>query len=154
MKCSYRANHNDSSKYNYLLSLCPIANLSISLDAHQFGAFRPNIHHGEASKAGQTNHPWFSLTACIPARQPTMIDPKILDDISSKVSQNLPKGLQAMQNDLQHNLRSGLESALAKLNLVTREEFDVQAAVLARTRAKLEALEKQVAELEKILGNK
>ncbi|WP_456447521.1 ubiquinone biosynthesis accessory factor UbiK [Thiolapillus sp.] len=83
-----------------------------------------------------------------------MIDPKILDDISSKVSQNLPKGLQAMQNDLQHNLRSGLESALAKLNLVTREEFDVQAAVLARTRAKLEALEKQVAELEKILGNK
>ncbi len=58
-----------------------------------------------------------------------------------------------MQNDLQRNLRSGLESALARLNLVTREEFDVQAAVLARTREKLEALEKQVAELEKALNN-
>ncbi|WP_456373929.1 accessory factor UbiK family protein [Thiolapillus sp.] len=82
-----------------------------------------------------------------------MIDPKILDDISSKVAQTLPGGLQAMQNDLQRNLRSGLESALARLNLVTREEFDVQAAVLARTREKLEALEKQVAELEKALNN-
>jgi BMFP domain-containing protein YqiC len=81
-----------------------------------------------------------------------MIDPKILDDISSKVAQTLPKGLQAMQNDLQHNLRSGLESALAKLNLVTREEFDVQTAVLARTREKLEALEKQVADLEQLLN--
>ena len=83
-----------------------------------------------------------------------MIDPKILDELSGKVAQTLPKGLQAMQNDLQHNLRSGLESALARLNLVTREEFDVQAAVLARTREKLEALEKQVAELEKKLGNR
>lgn len=83
-----------------------------------------------------------------------MIDPKILDDISSKVSSTLPKGLQALQNDLQHNLRSGLETALSKLNLVTREEFDVQQAVLMRTRAKVEALEKQVAELEAILKNK
>lgn len=83
-----------------------------------------------------------------------MIDPKILDDISSKVSSTLPKGLQALQNDLQHNLRSGLETALSKLNLVTREEFDVQQAVLMRTRAKVDALEKQVAELEEILKNK
>jgi BMFP domain-containing protein YqiC len=83
-----------------------------------------------------------------------MIDPKILDDISSKVSSALPKGMQALQNDLQHNLRSGLETALSKLNLVTREEFDVQQAVLMRTRAKVDALEKQVAELEEILKNK
>ncbi|WP_457667909.1 accessory factor UbiK family protein [Thiolapillus sp.] len=82
-----------------------------------------------------------------------MIDPKILDDISSKVSSNLPKGLQAMQSDLQRNLKTGLEAALGKLNLVTREEFDVQQAVLMRTRAKVEALEKQLAELEKMSGN-
>ncbi|HEC07869.1 accessory factor UbiK family protein [Thiolapillus sp.] len=83
-----------------------------------------------------------------------MIDPKILDDISSRVSNSLPQGLQALQSDLQHNLRTGLESALSKLNLVTREEFDVQQAVLMRTRTKVEALEKQVAELEKILENR
>ena len=83
-----------------------------------------------------------------------MIDPKILDELSGKVAQTLPKGLQAMQNDLQHNLRSGLESTLARLKLVTREEFDVQAAVRARTREKLEALEKQVAELEEMLENR
>ena len=83
-----------------------------------------------------------------------MIDPKILDDISSRVSSSLPQGLQALQSDLQHNLRTGLESALSKLNLVTREEFDVQQAVLMRTRTKVEALEKQVAELEKILENR
>ncbi len=83
-----------------------------------------------------------------------MIDPKILDDISTKVSSTLPKGLQALQNDLQHNLRSGLETALSKLNLVTREEFDVQQAVLMRTRAKVDALEQQVAELEAILKKK
>ena len=83
-----------------------------------------------------------------------MIDPKILDDISSKVSNTLPKGLQALQSDLQYNLRTALESALTRLNLVTREEFDVQRAVLMRTREKIQALEKQVAELEKMLENR
>ena len=83
-----------------------------------------------------------------------MIDPNILDDISSRVAGTLPKGLQALQNDLQHNLRSGLEAGLNKLNLVTREEFDIQQAVLMRTRAKIDRLEKQVSELEKMLQNK
>ena len=83
-----------------------------------------------------------------------MIDPKILNDISSKVGDTLPKGLQALQNDLQHNLHSGMETMLGKLNLVTREEFDIQQAVLMRTRAKIETLEKQVSELEKMLKNK
>lgn len=82
-----------------------------------------------------------------------MIDPKILDGISSKISGNLPKGLQVLQKDLQRNLHSGMEGALSKLNLVTREEFDVQQAVLMRTRAKIEAMEKQIAELEKNLQN-
>ena len=80
-----------------------------------------------------------------------MLDPKILDDISSKLSSTLPKGIQALQNDVQNNLRSGLESALGRLNLVTREEFDIQTAVLERTRSKVEALEARVRELEKLL---
>lgn len=77
-----------------------------------------------------------------------MLDPKILDEISSKVASNLPKGLHALQDDLQYNLRSTINAALNKLNLVTREEFDVQQAVLARTRSKVEALESRVKELE------
>ena len=53
-----------------------------------------------------------------------------------------------MQRDIEKNLHSVLQSALAKLDLVTREEFEVQSAVLARTRQKLEDLEKRVAALE------
>ncbi len=94
---------------------------------------------------------WPNLQQCFRA---PMIDPKILNDISSKVGDTLPKGLQALQNDLQHNLHSGMESMLGKLNLITREEFDIQQAVLMRTRAKVEALEKQVFALEKMLENK
>jgi len=55
---------------------------------------------------------------------------------------------QSPAKDLERNLRALLTSAFSRLDLVTREEFDVQREVLARTRAKLEALEAQVAELE------
>ncbi len=61
----------------------------------------------------------------------------------------MPASLQGLQDDFESNVRSGLESGLRKMNLVTREEFDIQAAVLLRTREKLEALEKLVAKLEK-----
>jgi len=54
-----------------------------------------------------------------------------------------------MQGDIENNIHSLLQSSLNKMNLVTREEFDVQSAVLQRTREKLEKLEKQVAQLEK-----
>ncbi len=77
-----------------------------------------------------------------------MLNPKIFDDLSRRLADGLPQGVQNMQKDIERNLRSGLESALARLNLVTREEFDVQQAVLQRTRAKLDALETRVAELE------
>ena len=77
-----------------------------------------------------------------------MLDPKHLDDLAQRLSGSLPKGLQALQQDINRNLRASLEGGLAKLDLVTREEFDVQAAVLARTREKLEKLEALVAELE------
>ena len=75
-----------------------------------------------------------------------MIDAKVIDDISRRIAGNVPSGLQFLQEDLKKNIRSAVEASLSHLNLVTREEFDVQTKVLARTRAKLEALEKQLKE--------
>ncbi len=60
----------------------------------------------------------------------------------------LPRNLFALQEDLEKNLRAALSGAFERMNLVTREEFEVQAVLLARTRTRLEALEKRVAELE------
>lgn len=77
-----------------------------------------------------------------------MQDPKFFDDLSRKLADSLPSGVQALRDDVEHNLRSALEAALAKLNLVTREEFEVQRAVLQRSRERLEGLEKRIAELE------
>jgi BMFP domain-containing protein YqiC len=77
-----------------------------------------------------------------------MLDPKHLDDLAKRLAGSLPKGLLLLQEDINRNLRASLEGALAKLDLVTREEFDVQAAVLQRTREKLERLEATAAELE------
>ena len=77
-----------------------------------------------------------------------MIDPKLFDDLSKRMAESMPRGIQALQDDMQRNIRTGLESVLGKLQLVTREEFEVQQAVLARTREKLKALEARVAALE------
>jgi len=80
-----------------------------------------------------------------------MLKPKQLDDLSQRLTDSLPKGLQTLQEDISRNLRATLDAGLARLDLVTREELEVQAAVLARTRAKLKQLEAQVAELEQRL---
>jgi BMFP domain-containing protein YqiC len=80
-----------------------------------------------------------------------MLDAKHIDDLTRRLAGNLPKGLQALQDDVNRNLRAALEAGLSKLDLVTREELDVQSAVLARTRTKLAALEQRVAELERTL---
>ena len=78
-----------------------------------------------------------------------MIDPKTLDTLVGRIVDGLPSGFGRVRDDLRGNLRAAVSAALARMDLVTREEFDVQAAVLARTRAKLEALEATVAELER-----
>ena len=83
---------------------------------------------------------------------PGMIDPKLFDDLSQRLAASVPKGVQLLQDDLSRNFRGVIEAALARLDLVTREELDIQQAVLARTRQKLEALERRVAELEARLG--
>ncbi len=77
-----------------------------------------------------------------------MLDPKQLDDLARRLALSLPKGVQTLRDDLARNLRASLESGLTRLDLVSREEFDVQAAVLARTREKLGRLEARVEELE------
>ena len=77
-----------------------------------------------------------------------MLDPKFFDDLSRRVADGMPRGLQNLQADMQRQVRATLEAAFGRLNLVTREEFDIQQAVLARTREKLKALEARVAELE------
>jgi len=81
-----------------------------------------------------------------------MIDAKLIDELSEHLSASLPSGFRTLQEDLSKSFRAGLESGLAKLDLVTREEFDVQRAVLARTREKLARLEQTVKTLEEQLG--
>ncbi len=72
-----------------------------------------------------------------------------IESLVKKLADTVPEGLRSMRNDLEENFRSVLKSGLSKLELVTREEFEVQEAVLARTREKLAALEARIAEFEK-----
>jgi ubiquinone biosynthesis accessory factor UbiK len=79
------------------------------------------------------------------------MDPKTpnIDELARRLVDALPGGLRALQADAEQNFRATLQAGLARLDLVTREEFDVQAAVLKRTREKLEALEARLAALER-----
>ncbi len=77
-----------------------------------------------------------------------MIDPKTLDALAARIAEGLPAGFGQVHEDLRNNLHATVSAALARLDLVSREEFDVQSAVLARTREKLTALEATVVKLE------
>ncbi|MCH9637063.1 hypothetical protein A1D18_06315 [Candidatus Rickettsiella isopodorum] len=77
-----------------------------------------------------------------------MFDTKFIDDAVKRLSESLPPGLNKFKKDLEKNFRAILQSMFAKLDLVTREEFDVQKKVLTKTRIKLNTLEKQIAYLE------
>ncbi|MDC9728474.1 MAG: accessory factor UbiK family protein [Methyloprofundus sp.] len=81
-----------------------------------------------------------------------MFDPKSIDDIASRLSDAIPPGLNTFKDDMEKNFRAILQSVLGKMELVTREEFEVQKGVLAKTRSRLEALEKRVAEMEENLS--
>jgi len=70
------------------------------------------------------------------------------NDLQAKINQVLQN---SPAKDLEKNMKSMLNQGFSKLDLVTREEFDIQAQVLARTRERLEALEAQVAQLEALL---
>ena len=75
-------------------------------------------------------------------------DPRLIDDLARRLAGSVPESVMALRRDLEQNCQGELQSQLAKLDLVTREEFDVQAAVLKRTREKLAALEQRLAALE------
>jgi BMFP domain-containing protein YqiC len=75
-------------------------------------------------------------------------DPRLIDDLARRLAGAVPEGMVALRRDLEQNFKGVLQSQLAKLDLVTREEFDVQANVLGRTREKLAALEQRLAALE------
>lgn len=81
-----------------------------------------------------------------------MLDPKQLDEFARRFSENLPSGLREMQSEFEKNARAALQDAASRMDLVTREEFDAQAKVLARTREKVDALEARIAELERAQG--
>src|SRR5262245_36313671 len=76
-------------------------------------------------------------------------DPKSLEELARRLAEAVPPGVTALREDLERNFRAVLQSGLARLDLVTRQEFDIQAAVLRRSRERLEELEKRIAALEK-----
>ncbi len=83
-----------------------------------------------------------------------MMDKQVIDKIASRLVSLVPPGLADAQQDLRANFQDVLAQGLRRLDLVTREEFDVQSQVLARTRAKVDELERQVAELEAAIANR
>ena len=78
-----------------------------------------------------------------------MIDTQSINDFADKLSNALPDGVKTLKGDLDNNIKAVIESGLQQMNLVSREEFDVQTALLERTQLKLQQLEEQLAELEK-----
>lgn len=77
-----------------------------------------------------------------------MLDPKKIEQIASQLQNALPQGVRSLGGDIDKKMRSILQSQLNKLDLVNREEFDVQTQVLLRTREKIALLEQRLTELE------
>lgn len=77
-----------------------------------------------------------------------MIDLKTIDELTRKLGDALPPGLEQARGEVDQQIRSVLTRAFERMNLVTREEFDAQRAVLAKTRQKLEELQERVDQLQ------
>jgi BMFP domain-containing protein YqiC len=83
-----------------------------------------------------------------------MLDKISLDDLARRLAEVIPADLRSMREDWEKNFHAILQSAFERMNLVSREEFEVQRAVLARTREKLEELEAKITELEQQFLNR
>jgi BMFP domain-containing protein YqiC len=81
-------------------------------------------------------------------REQEMIDPKKIEQIARQVHESMPKGLREFGDDIEKKVRQVIQSQLTRLDVVSREEFDVQTQVLLRTREKLALLEQRISELE------
>lgn len=77
-----------------------------------------------------------------------MIDAKTIDDLAKRIGENLPEPIRSMQRDLEKQIKSTLTQGFERLDLVTRDDFDVQVTLLERTRSRLRELEQRVAALE------
>ena len=75
-----------------------------------------------------------------------------LDDLAKRLADSVPQSLRTFGRDLESNFKAVLQAQLAKLDLVTRQDFDVQAAILERTQAKLTAIETRLKDLESKLS--
>ncbi len=99
--------------------------------------------------AGGNEWPW-RLDCPDSVGYPCRMLPNInLDDLAKRLSSAVPPGISALGADLDKTFHAILQGAFEKMNLVSREEFEAQKSVLARTREKLETLEARVAELER-----
>jgi BMFP domain-containing protein YqiC len=82
-----------------------------------------------------------------------MIDSTVFDDIAHSLGKLLPPGVADLKDDFERNAKAAMQSALGNLDLVTREEFDVQAQVLQKTRLRLQAMEERLQQLESNSAN-
>lgn len=81
-----------------------------------------------------------------------MINVRAIDDLANRLAQLVPPGLDAARDDLEQTFKATLRASLERLNLVTRDEFDVQRLVLLRTREKLDLLERELGRIERQLA--
>lgn len=102
-----------------------------------------NLHQRDAHRIGSHHRSAYSDTGRL-----TMDKPNFFQDIQSKINQAIEN---SPAKDIEKNVKAMLSQGFSKLDLVTREEFEVQTKVLEKTRDKLEALETRVAELEALL---
>ncbi len=83
-----------------------------------------------------------------------MINAEKLDELARRLAEAMPGSLREFQTDIEKNLKASLQGTFQKMDLVTREEFEVQSALLARSRERLKALEERIVTLEETLQNK
>ncbi|MBE2895085.1 ubiquinone biosynthesis accessory factor UbiK [Spirabiliibacterium falconis] len=81
-----------------------------------------------------------------------MLNPKKLEQIAQQIHDALPKGIKEFGGDMENKLKQVIQAQLTKLDVVSRDDFEVQTQVLMRTREKLTALEMRVDELSRLLG--
>jgi BMFP domain-containing protein YqiC len=78
----------------------------------------------------------------------SILNSTALDELARRLAESVPESLRSFGRDLEGNFKAVLQAQLSKLDLVSRQEFDVQAALLSRTQEKLAALDKRLQELE------
>ena len=83
-----------------------------------------------------------------------MIDPKKIEQFANQVVDAMPASVKSMADNAEEKVKTILQNKLTQLDVVSREEFDIQTQVLARTRAKLEKLELELAEIKTLVAEK